>query len=133
MSLPESQITPAVSTATMMEKYTEQYIGSILSDADSIHDVTPDDIEDLKRLQAGRIVLDKYQVSVKDFQKWNAKDEQSGVEYDSQLQRVLIKSVEGADLYEYPNVFLYTWMEILTNTLWALSGGAKYTNAGRKG
>lgn len=133
LSLPERKITSAVTTMTMVEKYTQDYIQSILSDAQSIRDVTVDHIEELKHLQAGRLVLDKYQVSVEDFENWDAKDDQSGIEYDSRLQRVLVKSVDGASLYEYPNKCLYSWMEDLSSQLCISSRRGPYKNVGRTG
>lgn len=138
-SLLENQITRAVYTLTIMEKYREDYIALILSDAGSIHEVTLGHVEDLKYMQAGRIVLDKFEATVQDFEYWGAKDQLSSVEYDSQSRRVLVKSVEGSSLYGFPNSCLHAYMETMACKLSSLtsasslSGESNYTNVGRTG
>ena len=116
-----------------MKKYANQRLQNILEDAESIEDVTSDHIEEIKLLQAGRIVLEKYQVRPEQFEDWIVQVEDSGVEYDSRLQRVLVKAVDGASLYEAPNKCLFTWMSTISDKLSAFSNGLMYKNLGSTG
>lgn len=119
-------------TNKKIENYKLDRIRRILQDAHSIHDVTVQHIVDLKKTQAGRFALDKYKVSVQDFEKWQIKDEVSGIEYDSRQERVIIKATDRANLHGFANDGLCNWFEQLTHTLWAASGGADYANVGNR-
>jgi hypothetical protein len=120
-------------TFAKMDPYTKGYVEGILSDVNSIYDVTEYHIRKIKRAASERFILDKYQVSAEDFEAWEAKDEQPGVEYDSRLERVIIKAVSPALLYYSPNDCFGRWFTILANQLWEASGGIFYENVGSTG
>ncbi|KAK2731826.1 hypothetical protein FQN57_003152 [Myotisia sp. PD_48] len=117
---PTSEVQFAV--ANNMDCNTRANIGKILAKTNSIDDLDPDTVEELRGTLAGRFSIEKFSVDLWDWQAWSEKHQEiRGIEYDAQNYRIRIKAT-GSPLHEAATGAVGEWLQGIRDRLSKVTG-----------
>ena len=105
-----------------MESEAKARLDRVLAKINSIDDLDPDTVAEMRGTLAGRFSIEKFQVNLSDWQKWSDKmQDVRGVEYDAQNTQIIIKATDSP-LHDAAAEAMGQWLQPISERLEEVTG-----------